>query len=55
MTSQNDLVLSVPEILRRVHTELVGLEAAMETLKRIHGKYLPPASKIGAAPPTDPR
>ena len=32
MTSQADHMLSMPEVLRRVHHELLALEQAMETL-----------------------
>lgn len=32
MNSQSDVVISVPEMLRRVHQELMELEQAMETL-----------------------
>lgn len=32
MSDLTDLKMSVPEIMRRVHVELVDLEAAMETL-----------------------
>jgi hypothetical protein len=32
MSSDSDLVVSVPEVLRRVHQELIELEQAMESL-----------------------
>lgn len=48
MTSQVDLKLSVPELLRRVHEELMDLEASMETLHPLVDLV---ATKVGSKDP----